>query len=190
MESLLQDNGFVAIIIFFFVCFLQPIILPIPEVVTVTAGSAVFGSFVAACISFVGTLTGIVTMYFIARKGGRMVIRKFVKERHVQKYERCVSKNEIGLLLLMFIIPILPDEIICVGAGIGGVGVKKFIIIATVAKLITSFSLAYSLDVAQTLPFTNAQLIILLVLIVGMGMIISFVSDKLLLKRSGVKTNG
>ncbi len=184
MESLLHGNEFVDAFIFFSICFLQPILLPIPEAATVTMGSAVLGSFTAAFISFVGSLLGILVMYFIAKIGGQKLIRKFVKEKHLQQYERYVSKNEISILLILFVIPILPDEIICVGAGIGGVSFKKFFIIASVAKLITSISLAYSVDFAQALSLTNTKLILFVIGSIAIVVLTSFVSNKLLLKRN------
>ncbi len=184
MESLLHGNEFIAAIIFFLICFLQPILLPIPEAATVTAGSAILGALPAACIGFAGTLSGIIVMYFIAKVGGRKLVRKFVGDKHIKRYERYVSKYEIRILLILFIIPILPDEIICVGAGIGGVSFKKFVVIVSVSKLFTSFSLAYSLDIAHSLFLANSQL---LLFILGIASII-IVSNKLLLKGSRSKS--
>lgn len=186
MESLLHGNEFVSMMIFFFVCFLQPILLPMPEAATVTAGSAVFGSLTAACISFIGTLLGIIVAYYIAKSGGQKLIQMFVKEDHIKQYKRYVSNNEIRILLILFVIPILPDEIICIGAGISGLRFLTFIIVASVAKLITSFSLAYSFDFAQSLDLTNIQFILLLVGIVGIIVVTSYISKKALLKRNGV----
>ncbi len=184
MESLLQGNEFLISIIFFLICFLQPILLPMPEAATVTAGSAVFGSFTAASISFVGTLTGIIVAYFISKNGGQRLVQKFVKENHINQYKLYVSRNETIILLILFVIPILPDEIICFGAGLGGVSFIKFLIIASISKLITSFSLAYSVDIAQSLALTNTQLSLLMLAIVGILLITSHISKKVLLKRN------
>ncbi|SOC22440.1 uncharacterized membrane protein YdjX (TVP38/TMEM64 family) [Ureibacillus xyleni] len=183
MQDLLLNNEFIAPVIFFFICFLQPILLPLPEAATVTAGSAVLGPLTAASISFTGTLAGIIVMYFIAKVGGQKLIRKFVKDKHLLKYERYVSNNETSILLILFIIPILPDEIICVGAGISGVRLMKFLIIASVSKLFTSISLAYSIDFAKSLSLTNFQLMLILLGIASIVMLISSISDRLLLKR-------
>jgi uncharacterized membrane protein YdjX (TVP38/TMEM64 family) len=186
MESLFHGNEFVSMIIFFSICFLQPILLPMPEAATVTAGSAVFGSLTAACISFVGTLLGIIVAYFIAKTGGQKLIQMFVKEDHIKQYQRYVSKNEISILMILFVIPILPDEVICIGAGMSGLRFITFLIVASVAKLITSFSLAYSFDYAHSLDLTNIQFILLLIGIIGIIMLISHISKKALLKRNNV----
>jgi uncharacterized membrane protein YdjX (TVP38/TMEM64 family) len=184
MEYLFQGNQLVVAFIFFTICILQPILLPFPEAATVGAGSAVLGSLPAASISFVGTLSGIVIAYFIAKIGGQKLIRKLVKENHIKQYQHYVARNEISILLILFVIPILPDEIICFGAGISGVSFKKFFVIACVAKLITSFSLAFSVDFAQSLALTNTQLGFLVIVILGIVMLTSLISKKMLLNRN------
>jgi uncharacterized membrane protein YdjX (TVP38/TMEM64 family) len=183
MEILILGNEFVAGFIFFIICFLQPIFLPLPEAATVTACSAVFGSLVAACISFTGTLLGILTAYLLAKVGGQKLILRFVKERHLDQYQQFASRNETLILLILFIIPILPDEIICFGAGIARVSFKKFVFIAGIAKFITSFSLSYSVDYAQSLNLTNSEFIILVIGIVAIVMFTATLSKKLFLKR-------
>ncbi|MFE7061515.1 TVP38/TMEM64 family protein [Sutcliffiella sp. NPDC057660] len=160
MENMLREHESTAQLIFFFVCMAQPIILPIPEAVTLPAGSAVFGPFTAAYLGFMGTLAGIVFMFFIARIGGVKLVSRLVKEKHLLKFQEYMGKNETVILALLFIIPILPDEIICVGAGIGAVSFKRFFIIASISKLFTTSLLAYSVYFAKALSLTSTQLVV------------------------------
>lgn len=156
-EGVLKEQLKAAKYIFFFISLAQPILLPIPEAVTIPGASAVFGPAAAAAIAFLGTLLGIATMFFAARYGGRKFISKLIKEEQLTKYQNYVSKNETLIMFLLFVIPILPDEIICVGAGIGQVSPKKFFIIASVSKLITATLLAYSFQIAEMLSITGSQ---------------------------------
>ncbi len=68
-------------------------------------------------------------------------------------------------IALIFVLPILPDEVICVGAGVAGINTYKFISVAAVSKIITSVSLSYSL---QLIKFNVGicMIIVLLVLII------------------------
>lgn len=157
-EGMLKEHLQTAKYIFFFISFAQPILLPIPEAVTIPGASAVFGPAVAAAIAFPGTLLGISAMFFAARYGGRKFISKFIKEQQLEKYQQYVSKNETLITFLLFIIPILPDEIICVGAGIGQVSPKRFLLIASISKLFTATLLAYSVELAERLTLTPSQL--------------------------------
>lgn len=159
-EGLLNEHLKTAKYIFFFISFAQPILLPIPEAVTVPGASAVFGPAPAAAIAFLGTLLGITVMFFASRYGGRKFISTFIKEDQLKKYQKYVSKNETLIMFLLFIVPILPDEIICVGAGLGLVSPKRFLLIASVSKLITATLLAYSVQVAALFQITASQLLI------------------------------
>jgi uncharacterized membrane protein YdjX (TVP38/TMEM64 family) len=190
METVLKENTSFAKFIFFLICFSQPIILPIPEAVTVPAGSAVFGPFIAAFFSFLGTIAGIAVMFFIARMGGQKLIFKLVKAKHLKKYQEYVGKNETTILALMFMIPILPDEIICVGAGISGVSFKRFLMIASISKFITISLLAYSVRLAQSLSLTSSQLILACSVVIGIIFAASLIFKKYLEKsKTGERMN-
>jgi len=178
VERILIDHISIAKLIFFTICLFQPIFLPIPEAVTLPAGSAVLGSFQGAYIGFLGSISGIVVMYFLARIGGLKLVAKFVKEKHLKRYQEYVSRNETIILTLMFIIPILPDEIICVGAGISKVSFKRFIIIASISKLITSSLLSYSVYLAKLFSLSATQLVFGSSIIILFVFLLSFIIKK------------
>jgi uncharacterized membrane protein YdjX (TVP38/TMEM64 family) len=185
-EGLLKEHLQIAKYIFFFISFAQPILLPIPEAVTIPGASAVFGPAVAAAIAFPGTLLGISAMFFAARYGGRKFISKFIKEEQLEKYQQYVAKNETLIMFLLFIIPILPDEIICVGAGIGQVSPKKFLLIASISKFLTATLLAYSVGLAERLSLTAPQLMFGLSAIVLILFGVTVVTKKLLSRERGL----
>ena len=108
-------------------------------------GSSVLGAQSGALIRFAGTLMGIVVIFLVAKYLGRSVISKLVDEKKLEKFNEFIKKNETLVILMLFILPILPDEVICVGAGLAGIDAYKFIGIAALSKLVTSFSLSYSL---------------------------------------------
>lgn len=178
LERMLREYEAEGKLIFFLVCFLQPILLPLPEAVTLPAGSAVFGPAAAAFLGFTGTLSGIIVMFLTARIGGLKLVSRFIKERHLIKYQKYMEKNENTILMLMFVIPILPDEIICVGAGMGGVSFKKFLGIASISKMLTSLLMAYSLSLANALSLSGSQLILVVSVVIGVFYSVSHLYKK------------
>ncbi|MGD6962241.1 TVP38/TMEM64 family protein [Fictibacillus phosphorivorans] len=149
LETILTENLELAKLIYFSVCYAQPIILPVPEIVTVVAGSAALGPFTAFILGFMGAVLGILTMFYLSRTFGMKMVQRLVNEKQLDQYHRFVKKNEMWIIVFLFIVPVLPDEIICVGAGVSGVKTRRFIMIAVLAKLVTTFSLAYSLGVTD-----------------------------------------
>lgn len=161
-EGLFRKNIKIAKRIYFLICFFHPIALPIPEAVAVLAASSVFGSFYGFIIDFVGLFLGNATMFFLARYGGIKVVNRFIKTKHLSKYNNYVKKNETLFITILLIVPILPDEIVSVGAGITRVSTKKYLFIVGISKLVTSFLLAYSIKLKGLLSLSTAQIILLI----------------------------
>ncbi|MBB6454626.1 putative membrane protein YdjX (TVP38/TMEM64 family) [Salirhabdus euzebyi] len=182
IESILGENEVFAKITYFAICFIQPILLPIPEAVTVVAASSVMGALSAFLLGFTGTLLGIFTMFMVSRIGGMKFVEKFVKPAKIEQYHKYVEKNEVFILVLLFIIPILPDEIICIGAGVSGVSIKRFLIIATLSKLVTSFTFAYSVELASMISLTATEIITTISIGIFIVISLSFFVKRLLLK--------
>lgn len=148
-----------AAFIYFVISFLQPIVLPLPDPITVMAGSSVLGAFKGAAFGFSGTVLGIISMYFFVRATGSKFIEKFVSGSQIEKFNNYIKKNEFIVILLLFILPILPDEAICIGAGLINLNPYKFITVAIISKMITAFSLSYSV---QFIKFSSSQVVIIL----------------------------
>ena len=146
------------------ICFLQPIILPLPEPVTIMGGSTILGPLKGATIGFSGTILGIIVMFFIAKFARRSIINKIVDDEKLDKFNIYIQKNETLIILMLFILPILPDEVICIGAGLAKMNSYKFIGIAAISKLVTSISLAYSLELIK---FNGNFIAISIILIIG-----------------------
>lgn len=166
-------------LIYFFICFLQPIILPIPEPVTIMAGSSAFGAVEGALIGFLGTIFGIITMFFIGRFASEKFISRLVSDKSVEKFNRYREKHENLVILGLFILPVLPDEIICIAGGLAKINIYKFIIIATISKVITSISLAFSIKLVN---ITLSEIIFILIIMMGFIVCIKLIS-KYILKR-------
>ncbi|MDO5517270.1 MAG: VTT domain-containing protein [Clostridium sp.] len=146
LQNILSKYKNKAVLIYFLISFLQPIALPLPEPITVMAGSSVLGSFNGAAFGFLGTVLGIIAMYFFIRATGARFIEKFVTGSQIEKFNDYVKKNEFLVILSLFILPILPDEAICIGAGLMKINPYKFISVAIISKVITAFSLSYSVQ--------------------------------------------
>ncbi|MDO4540434.1 MAG: VTT domain-containing protein [Syntrophomonadaceae bacterium] len=136
-----------AVLAFFTICFLQPIAIPVPEAVTIVAGSAVLGAPIAFMTGYCGTVLGILTMFFLTKIFGYYLFAQQANSPRMAQYSRYVDKYGHWVLMVLFIVPILPDEIICVGAGLSDMAVKKYVLMAVICKAVSSFILAYSITI-------------------------------------------
>ncbi|WP_096153529.1 TVP38/TMEM64 family protein [Bacillus sp. FJAT-45066] len=166
LEQFFINHIATAKLIYFLICVLQNILLPIPEAATIIAGSTVLGSHNAFIIGLIGTLIGVTTMFFITRYGGIKLVSKYVNEKHLIRYQKYTQKNEILYLFALFIVPILPDEIICIGAGLSKITIKRFLVIALTSKVLTTFIFAYSIELAGAFSLTTSQIVLSISIIV------------------------
>ncbi|MBR2680375.1 MAG: VTT domain-containing protein [Exiguobacterium sp.] len=177
LDRLLEQYERQAVWVFAAFSFLQPIALPVPEAVSVPIGSVALGPFRAALVGSVATTLGIFVMYGLARFGrGRMI--RWVDEEKLKTYDRYVDRYGLGVLLVLFIIPILPDEVICLAAGFSRVPFLSFAGIAFGAKLVTSFGLAYSVSIGQLFMTDSSPIAIASVMASVIILILAFIWRK------------
>lgn len=184
LELLFNTYENIAKWIFFLICFAQPIFLPIPEAVTLVVGSAFLGGFQTFILSWISAVLGIMTMFFITKYVGEKFILKYINQKHLEKYRAYVNKNETFILLLLFIIPVLPDEIICIGSGLSGIRAHRFFLIAVISKFLTSFTFAYSLPLAKISGLSASQLLLIIgIIILTVYVLVQFLTKKLETKK-------
>jgi uncharacterized membrane protein YdjX (TVP38/TMEM64 family) len=150
-EYILTTYADDALPLFFLICFLQPIMLPVPEPVSILAGSAVFGALPTFLVCYPATVLGILVMYNAARYGGARLKSKYGRSKKLETYYAYVDKYGVWVLLSLLIFPVLPDEIICLGAGFSHLPAKGFLPVVLISKLVTSFCLAYFPELVEYL---------------------------------------
>nr|WP_295684822.1 VTT domain-containing protein [uncultured Lachnoclostridium sp.] len=148
-------------VVYFILCVLQPICLPIPEMVTVLWGSVEIGPIKSFILGVVGAILGIGVMYWIAKKGSNFLIRKMKCEKKVALFQEYVCRYKIYIIGILFIVPILPDEIICIGSPFVGIKYSVFMGIAVISKIISVGMIAFSGQIARICSLNRVELIIM-----------------------------
>lgn len=148
-------------LIYIIACFLQPICWPLPEMATVILGTQEFGSLTAFIIAYIFILIGIAFMYKITFRLSEKYLTKFKNGLKFKKFQKFIKNNEILTTGILFILPILPDEVICIGSAILGIKFKIFFIIAIFAKFISIGVYAFSSEIS--LFFGINQIVIIAV---------------------------
>lgn len=148
-------------LIFFLLCILQPICLPVPEATTILSGTLTIGANPAFVIGLIGILLGILTMYKITSYLSKKFLRNFKKNQHYKTYQKMMQSNPFLTTGILFAIPILPDEIICIGSALGNVPLKILFPIAIVAKVVSVGMITYSSEIAELFSLNQWEVIAL-----------------------------
>ena len=157
--------------------FLQVVVLPVPGFVAVGAAVALFGPLKGALISLAGIWLGSVTGFFIGRRLGYKFAAWLVGKDTLDKWLLRIKGKDKAVLTLMFLLPFFPDDVLCFVSGLSSMSTKFFIIMMSVARIISVFTTAYSVD-GSVIPYDTPFGIAAWALIVICTGIISFLVYK------------
>ncbi len=113
---------------------LQGIIAPIPSNVVGIIGGFLF-SWWGILWTSIGATIGATVVFWLSRRFGRSLVEKLVKKEALDKFDFIIGKRASMIIFLVFIIPGLPDDIVCYIAGLTDVPLKKLIIIFLIGRL-------------------------------------------------------
>ena len=98
---------------------LQVIAAPIPGNITGLVGGALFGMIWGSVYNSLSVILGSMFMFWLGNKYGMAAVNKFVKPETVEKYlPKINGRKARGFLLGLFLVPFVPDDAICLLAGI------------------------------------------------------------------------
>lgn len=135
IKSLLNDNIYGAI---FYVILLglQVVFVPINSLVIIIPAIMAFGAFKCFLLSVVALMIGSCIAYYIGKIFGSSMLKFFAGSKNAEKWQNALMKNGKFALPLLLLIPIFPDELICMLAGIARLKFGYFLAVSLVTRII------------------------------------------------------
>jgi len=146
LRAFISSYGGLSTVLFLAVQVLQVTVVPIPGVITIGAGVLLFGPFWGAVLSFIGIMTGSVIAFFIGRCLGYRVVCWLVGRENLDKGIELIKGKDRVVLSFMFLFPFFPDDLLCFVSGLSSMSTAYFMVMVTVARLISTFTTAYSVN--------------------------------------------
>ena len=112
-------------LLFFLVQFLSVVLAPIPSNITAAAGGLLFGTWPAFVITF-----GAVA----ARALGRDFADRLVSRKLSEKYQDVLRTKAPVFLVLAFLFPFFPDDMLCILAGLTNISFRRFAVIVLLTR--------------------------------------------------------
>ena len=127
--------GVFAPLVFILIQTLQTVFAPIPGQVTGTVGGYIFGWW-GILWTLIGSAIGYIIVLFLARRFGRPLLEKFFKKEALKRFDfLTTSKHASFALFMVFLLPGLPDDMVCYLAGLTSIPLKKLMILILVGRL-------------------------------------------------------
>lgn len=168
LKQLILGFGGWGLISYMIINLLQCLIIPIPTTLTVLVGTAIYGPTLAFLYACAGVIIGSSIAFLIGRYCSRPVINWIFGEEKVQKYQNILNGKTSIILFVTLLLPLFPDDLICMMAGVSEIKYRTFLLISLFARGIGLATLSF-LGSGQIIPFSGWGIAVWCV--IGIGLI-------------------
>ncbi|MEF8784793.1 MAG: TVP38/TMEM64 family protein [Haloarculaceae archaeon] len=130
-----RSYGPLAPLVFIALQSVQVIVAPIPGQVLGLASGFLFGTVWGTVYSLTGVTIGTYVAFALARHLGRPYVEKLVTDKALSTFDSFTDNEGPVALFLIFLVPGLPDDVICFFAGLTDMNIPKMLAISVVGRL-------------------------------------------------------
>ena len=113
---------------------IQTVAAPIPGNIAGAVGGYLFG-WMGIVWTVIGSGIGFFIVFWLSRKFGRKLVEKIIKKEHLNKFDYLTKQKGSFIFFLIFLIPGLPDDVVCYIAGLTTIPIKKLLILAIIGRI-------------------------------------------------------
>ena len=113
----------------------QVVFAPVPGQAIGLVNGYLFGVLWGTLYSLVGVTLGTALAMLIGRLLGRPVVERFVKPEHLERWDRLASRRGPVFLFIVFLLPLLPDDIVAFAVGLSTLSIPYALILASIGRL-------------------------------------------------------
>jgi uncharacterized membrane protein YdjX (TVP38/TMEM64 family) len=134
LKQLILDTRQWGVIVFLLLTVFQVVVLPIPAIVTVLIGVAIYGPTWSFILSTAGTLIGSFICFVLGKVFGKKLVTWMIGKEKTEKYSAMLNDKGHFAFALMLLFPCFPDDILCLVAGISSMSYRYFIIVTCLTR--------------------------------------------------------
>ena len=137
LKAFILSTGIWGRLVFILLVILEVVVLPIPSIILCLTGTALFGPLQAFLLVTTGNVIGSLIAFSLGRVFGKKLVAWIVGKEEVNKYRRLLSNKGKFLLIIMFLFPLFPDDMLCMIAGLTTMSYGFFITAVLLTRPIT-----------------------------------------------------
>ena len=131
--------GFGGILIFIIVMAIQGLLVPIPSEIVLLATGIIWGIFGGGVMGIVGSMAAALLCFYISKKGGRPLVKKFVGDKAIDLADNFIHKYGMGAIIVARFLPFIAFDPISYASGLVDMDVKKYSIGTLIGSIPRAF---------------------------------------------------
>lgn len=145
LQHLIQRAGAWGPVLFIIFQALQVIVPVLPGGVSGSLAMLCFGTWTGYLYSYIGVILGSCLAFWLVRRYGVKILSWLVSEQTFDKYYTKLqnSKNFTKYFAILIFLPVAPDDLLCMIAGLTKMKFRTFLIIILLGKPVSSFFYSY-----------------------------------------------
>ncbi len=153
-KQFILSTGEKGMIIYVLIQIIQVLFVPIPAMIITLTGVAIYGPLLGSLLCTLGVLIGSYGSFLIGRIFGAKLVTWVVGKENATKYANLINQRGKFFLIIAFLLPLFPDDILCLIAGITSMKFKHFFWIALITRPIGVICMSY-FGGGYVIPFTG-----------------------------------
>jgi uncharacterized membrane protein YdjX (TVP38/TMEM64 family) len=154
LKSYILSTDQMGVFIYIILQMLQVIFLPIPASIICVVGSLIYGPWLGSLYCCLGVLIGSYISYILGKIFGYKVVVWIVGKKNADKYAEILRSRGGFFLSIAFLLPMFPDDILCLIAGISKMKFKSFFWITLIFRPIGVICMGF-FGSGTIIPFTG-----------------------------------
>jgi len=118
--------GIIGIILFIIIMAIQGLLVPIPSEIVLLATGMIWGLIGGGIMGIIGSMSAALLCFYISRKGGRPLAKKFVGENAIELADNFIRKYGMGAIIVARFLPFVAFDPISYASGLVDLDIKKY----------------------------------------------------------------
>jgi len=134
LRAYIRGYGVLAPVVLVVLQAVQVVAAPIPGQVLAVVAGYLFGAWLGTLYNMIGITIGSTIAFWLSRRYGRAYVENIVHERALEQFDAVSDDYGRPALFFIFLIPGLPDDVICFVGGLTDIPLWQLVGIAIVGR--------------------------------------------------------
>lgn len=170
LREFIRGYGILAPVVLVVLQAVQVVAAPIPGQVLAVVAGYLFGAWWGTLYNMIGITIGSTIAFWLARQYGRAYVESIVHEEALDRFDTVSDDYGQPALFFVFLVPGLPDDVICFAGGLTDIPLWRLVVIAVIGRAPAFFLVNVVGDLLSTDQYPAAvALAAILVVISAVG---------------------